>query len=527
MTHKIHLLYTSDTHGHWLNRPNNAHKSLLNTATTLQSLKKQYQEAGDSVLTIDLGDFIQGSSFASYLQEQVGNAQSIARAMNQVGYDIQVIGNHEFNFGLDYLTNTLNHLNSQVLAANIINQENQEPYFGKAYQILDFEGISLAIIGLTTHYIPNWELEDHYRGIEFKDAKQTAHYYVDQLRDQADVIVLAYHGGFEADLQTFQATEQATGENQGIEMVREIEGIDVLLTGHQHREIAQMSQQTFTVQPGYAGEYIGHVCIEMNGNAIQSITGSLEPVDQSPEDTLVQEAMEPEFSQAKEWLNQPLGQAPIELPDQTDFESKLLGHPFAEFLNQIQLKETGAQFSGVALPNQAYQAFTGEITNETLLKTYPFFNLVAKTQVSGQTLWEVMEYNLNYLQINQAGQITINPTYIEPKPQHFNYDLYSGLTIKLDVHDGQIRIIDLIDEASGESIDREKNYSLALNQYRAAGGGDYHWFNLDQVDYLSQDDIANLIKKALNQFRDEDWRQVNHHYRHIQWERWPERDPHC
>src|SRR5699024_120524 len=127
----------------------------------------------------------------------------------------------------------------------------------------EIEGIRVGIIGTTTHYIPHWELPQHYEGLAFKDAFETTQYYAKLLRPQVDVLVVAYHGGYESDLETGQPLEELTGENQGARMLAEIPEIDVLLTGHQHRLINQAVNQAWTVQAGFAGERVASVTITL------------------------------------------------------------------------------------------------------------------------------------------------------------------------------------------------------------------------------------------------------------------------
>ena len=198
---QLSILMTSDTHGFWLKAPENAERSLLNTAATIEKLK---EKANHPVLTIDLGDFIQGSSFATYCKQEAGDDSVFARAMNKIGYDYQLIGNHEFNFGQDYRDNILNQLEAPILCANIVWQETGQPALGQPYVITEREGIQIGIIGVTTEYIPHWELPAHYEGLAFLDAYQVAKKYAEQIRPQVDVLILAYHGGFERDLNSFK-----------------------------------------------------------------------------------------------------------------------------------------------------------------------------------------------------------------------------------------------------------------------------------------------------------------------------------
>ncbi|MGO1492675.1 MAG: bifunctional metallophosphatase/5'-nucleotidase [Ruoffia tabacinasalis] len=513
----IRLIVTSDTHGHWLNQPDNPKASLFNTATCIENLKAK---EADVTLTIDLGDFIQGSSFATYLSQERQDGRVIARAMNVIGYDYQLIGNHEFNFGQDYRDQIIEDLNADLLVSNIIDDATGKPFLGKPYDIIERDGIKIGIVGVTTSYIPNWELPAHYEGLRFEDAFESAKYYVEIVRDQVDVVILAYHGGFERDLVTKEPLEELTKENQGSEMLAGIEGVDVLLTGHQHRELNQQVGQTYVIQPGYAGEIVAEVEIELTDNQeVSGINGTLHNTSQCEVNQAVKAVMEPEITDGNNWLNTVLGVAPLEQVTTSPIDARLNGHPFIELLNQIQFDETGADFSSVALVNDAFVNFHGEITNEILLKSYPFYNLIAKVNVTGNDLYEVMEFNLQYLEVNAQGNIQVNPEYVEPKPRHYNFDVYSGMTTTVDMTQpvGH-RVTSIVDNRTGEKLDKNATYSVALSQYRAVGGGDFKWYGKEKIESISNIDIATLMKDALSTYSQEKWDYINSNYQHLKWE---------
>lgn len=512
---KITIFVTSDTHGQWLDREDNHQLSMVDTALTLYAHR---QVCHHPTLTIDLGDFIQGSGLATYFNQERQDGAMFARVMNALGYDAQLIGNHEFNFGSDYRDAILDQMKAPILAANIIDQTSRQPFYGQPYRIFDMEGVKVGILGVTTSYIKHWELAKNYRGLDFLDAYETVKAYVKQLRPQVDILIVAYHGGFEKDLETFEAIEPLTGENQGGQMIEEIDGIDVLLTGHQHRHLAGCSRGVTYIQPGYGGEVIGQIDIDFAADqTIHHIEAKLIPVEEKQvmQDWL-KEALEPDLSEGRTWLQSSIGKAPIQSPTTNPFEARLFGHPYAEFLNQIQLKETGAQFSGVAIVNDFFTKFTGNISQADLLEAYPYFNLIATVKVSGQDLYEIMEYNMEYFSWTQEGKLRINPEKLDPKPQHYNLDLYSGFTSVVDLTKpfGE-RILDLVDEVSGESLDLSKEYILAVSQYRAVGGGNYHWFDETKILNISEIDIASLIKNQLDDFNARDWEKINQDYQHI------------
>ena len=512
---KITILMTSDTHGYWIDLPNQPEQSLLNTVATMKRLKK---ELAHPTISIDLGDFIQGSAFSTYCSQIAGDGAVFARAMNALDYDAQIIGNHEFNFGPDYRDAILGQVMAPILCSNIVDAKTEQPVLGQPYKIIEVEGIKVGIIGTTTHYIPHWELPKHYEGLAFKDAFETTKFYAEQLRPEVDVVVVAYHGGYESDLDTGEALEELTGENQGSRMLQEIPEIDILLTGHQHRLINQQVGHAWTVQPGYAGERVASVTLTLDNKKIIGMTGELHDTSLDDADVAFKDVIYPERSEGETWLKQVLGIAELAQPSTSAFEARLVGTPFIEFLNQIQLRETGANFSAVTLINDSFVKFTGAVTNETLLEVYPYYNRIAKVQLSGQELHEIVEFNLEYWVLDKSGNPQVNPSYIYPKTRHYNYDLFSGLKIvaNLSLPAGQ-RVKQLIDERTQTPIVRDQSYTIAVSQYRAVGGGDYKNYTPERILSISEIDIATRLREALVNYTSDEWAEINGNYRHIEW----------
>ena len=103
------------------------------------------------------------------------------------------------------------------------------PISAKAYTILEKDGIKIAVLGLVTQYIPHWEQPATIKGMRSESIIQTAKKYVPELRKQADLVIVSYHGGFEKDLVTGEATELLTGENEGYELPQEVPGLTLSL----------------------------------------------------------------------------------------------------------------------------------------------------------------------------------------------------------------------------------------------------------------------------------------------------------
>ena len=252
---EIKIIETSDMHGYVL--PTNYTErnmdlgfSTAKAATVIRRLK---EEAKGPVIQIENGDFIQGSPLSYYVRKQDSKvASDLTKVLNYLNYDLGILGNHEFNYGLDYLREAIASYNYPILCSNILTKDGK-PAFGEPYKVFEKDGVKIAVLGITTPYIPNWEQPATVKDLVFVSALETAKKYVPEMRKVADVVVVTYHGGFECDLSCGAPTELLTGENEGYAIVTQVEGIDALVTGHQHRVIAQKVNGVPVIQPGYRG----------------------------------------------------------------------------------------------------------------------------------------------------------------------------------------------------------------------------------------------------------------------------------
>ncbi|MGQ0514474.1 bifunctional metallophosphatase/5'-nucleotidase, partial [Bacillus sp. D-CC] len=156
-----------------------------------------------------------------------------------------------------------------------------------------------------------------------------------------DLLVVAYHGGFERDLQTGEPTEVLTGENQGYAMCHEIEGIDILLTGHQHREMAQTVGNDVTIlQTGCNGHSVGKVTVtfeKMKQEWVKKESYSeLLTVQEIEADPDVLYLVADYEEKTQKWLDQPIGTIHGDMQISDAMQTRLQDHPFIEFINKIQ-----------------------------------------------------------------------------------------------------------------------------------------------------------------------------------------------
>lgn len=518
----VNILLTSDIHGtvypiHYQNNEN-AELGLAKIATRIAQERTQ----NDHVLVIDNGDFIQGTPFTYYYTKYMQNEENpMSIIANHIGYDAAIIGNHEFNYGMDVLNKAVAHANMPYLAANIMNKQTRKPYFGKPYIIKHIHpDIKIAVLGVTTHYIPNWEQPHHIEDVIFENALETTKQWVSYIKEheQPHLFIVAYHGGFERDLQTGEPTEILTGENQGYEMCQEIEGIDILLTGHQHRYIAHTKVNGVTVlQTGSNGRSLGkiHVTLTRNQNQwmIEECHSELLPIEGIPADEKVLSLISTYEERTQEWLDQPIGSIIGDMLIHDAMQTRLQDCAFIEFINKVQMDVSGVDISCTSLFHNESSGFPNQITMRDIVSNYIYPNTLKVVRVTGKDIKEALELTAEYFSLDTDRNIIVNPAYIEPKPQHYNYDMWEGISYILNISKpvGE-RVVSL--QYKGAPIHFHQEYDVVMNNYRASGGGNYAMYQnkpiIKDIPIDMSELIANYIleRKTIEATTNHNWKVV-------------------
>lgn len=491
---KIKILSTSDVHGYWY--PTNYSKpddtkplGLLKAASIINHIR-QNSAADDLVITIENGDFIQGSPLTYYAAKIDPQAQAMYMQLtNKIGYDVGILGNHEFNYGIDYLQNCEQNRHYPILAANI---QTNSSVIDAPYKIIEHQGLKIAIVGFTTQYIPHWEDQRHIQGWQFDSVVQTAKTLIPQLRKQADIIIVAYHGGFERDLKTNQPTEELTGENEGSQLLQEVPGIDALVTGHQHRSIATKVNGIPVTQPGYQGRYVGEITLELDAdNHIIKQNAQLHEVAAAKLDADLQALSSNLEQQVQTWLDQVQGQINGDMIISDPMQARLHNHPYLDFINKVQMAATQTDIAGTALFNNDVPGFGHRVSLRNILTSYPFANTLAVEVITDAEMKAALEQAASYFAV-ENGQVQVAADFLQPKVQHYNYDIYSGIDYEFDLQQpvGQ-RVVKL--QYHGQDVLPQQELEVTLNRYRAAGNGNYSMFSSDKIIREVQIDMTELI----------------------------------
>ncbi|QCT01702.1 5'-nucleotidase domain-containing protein [Paenibacillus algicola] len=481
---EVILLQTSDVHGCLLPRSYADQSEVCYGLARVASIIKEERRKHKQVLLMDSGDSLQGTPL-TYYHARVNStpAHPVIACMNELGYDAAGIGNHEFNYGLPYLERTMKEARFPWLSANILDTATGQPKFGPPYLIKELPlGLRIGILGLTTSYIPNWERPEHIAGLTFSDPVEAARTWVHHMKkhERADVIVVAYHGGLERDVKTGVPTEPLTGENVGIALCQQVPGIDVLLTGHQHRSLAGYEVNgVCVVQPGYEGRALGKVTLQLanegDGWKLLHKQSELMGADDYEPDPVIEDKVREVEALTQAWLDQPIGEVDGDLSIHAPAEVRLSEHPLIEWINRVQMDVSGADVSCTALFDNRSSGFGAVITMRDLVTFYVYPNTLKVLRISGRDLREALEQSAQYFTLDDTGAIIVHPAYLAPKPQHYNYDMWEGIEYTLDISRpaGQ-RVTRL--EHNGRPVVDQQAFDVVMNNYRASGGGNFEMF---------------------------------------------------
>ena len=431
-------------------------------------------------LIIDNGDFLQGSLTTYYYDWVQPRPHPMIALANKTGYDVAIFGNHEFNYPVPSIQAMRNECNFPWIAGNVGD-------FAQPYMIKRVKGLKVAIVGVVTQFTPLWDEQQHTKSLTFSNAFSAANYWVQHVKEieQADIVILSYHGGFTRDPETDALYAANTGENEANELLT-IPGVDIFITGHQHLEISTVINGIPIIQPGANGRCFGYIEYQLESNKQHHV--QLHYIENKPK-------WYPK--EVADWLSQPIGFIEQDFTYEGLLASQLGNIPYVDLLHEIQLHTTGADLSVVELFYHETGGFKGIITNQDVLNNYSRANILKVLQLTGADIKAALELCAAVFAVNDCGEIdysfNVNPTMIHP----YAYDFWGGLDYELSIDNplGQ-RVTKLIFQ--GQPLTDDMTLNVAMNSYRATGT-EFPMFRHKPVIFASTDIIPEIIRKYIKQ----------------------------
>ena len=459
-------------------------------ATLVRQIRKE-NPAG--TLLLNSGDTIQGAPLA-YVHNTRNNAppDPMMLTMSALGVDAMAVGNHEYNFGLAVLEKARREATFPWLSANTYNAGTDQPHF-LPYIIKELHGVRVGILGLTTPGIPSWDDPKNYAGLEFREPLAEAKKWVARLRseERTDLVVIAMHMGLEEDLTTGQASPgEVPNENQALAIARQVDGVDVIVMGHTHRDVpALVVNSTLLTQASAWGRHLARADVHMERDAsgrwrvVGRQARTIPITDGTAVDAEIARLVEPYDRETRAFLDRVIGRAGKDL---TVDEFRTRDTALLDLVHRVQLDAGKADVSMVANFNPKARVSRGDVRVRDIAGLYVYDNTLVVLEVTGQQLKHALEHSALFF---DGG-----------RPE-YNYDQAEGVSYELDIAKpaGQ-RIHNL--RFQGKALDPTQRLRLATNNYRVNGGGGYTMYRGAPELWRSSTEIRELIVEWVEQHRE-------------------------
>ena len=495
---RVHIvvLGTTDLHGnlfpvdYYTDKPDN--RGLAKIATLIRQVRKENK----NVLLIDSGDTIQGTPLEYYHNKKNNTpADPMMLAMNALAYDSMTVGNHEYNFGLPVLEKARSEAKFPWLSANTYKKGTNETHY-TPYIVKEIANVRIAVLGLTTPGIPNWENAPNYAGLEFREPVSEARKWVPILRrkERADVIVIAMHMGLEEDLRTGEINPgQVTNENRAIAIAKQVPGVDLIFMGHTHRDVPSVViNGVQLIQANFWGRHLARVdlYLESAGSGWRVVARAARTIpvdDRVMPDPEILKLGEPYNRETQAWLSRPIGESAAEL---TATQARFSDTAILDLIQRVQLEAGKADVSMAAVFNPEARIAKGPVTVRDIAGLYVYENTLVVLEVTGQQLKDALEHSAKYFRPYEPGKTAAE--LVDEKIPAYNFDIAEGVTYTLNITKpiGQ-RIENL--EFQGKPLSPTQKLRLATNNYRVNGGGGYTTYKGAPVVYRSSAEIRELI----------------------------------
>lgn len=300
---------------------------------------------------------------------------------NNIGFNIMVPGNHDFDYGIDFLKRQVAAFNGKYLCANVLDLSDELIF--EPYTIIKRGELKVGVIGVITGAMPQITDYEQIKDLKFINVIDSLKRWVPHVREQVDVLIVSYHGGIERDMSTGQPTQYDTGEDQTYRIISEIVGIDGVICGHQHRINAGVVNNTAFIQPGYRGNYIGELTFSIEENQVTDKKAQLINTEKFPA-------------------------ASYPVYDRAGFENWLEKELDLSYFQQYLAKKVPGTFYAVNLKGTTIGAFLNSFKPPYSLSTYHVSKNELKELLLSQTVQGITAENDQILPDQLDYRVTTN-----------------------------------------------------------------------------------------------------------------------
>lgn len=470
----IKLLGTSDIHGRvvpWSYGADVEDKS--GSYAQIATYVKDVRKNNKNVVLVDVGDAIQDNQVDVFAKDKkYYKDHPIPKVLNEMKYDVFVLGNHEFNFGMKALDEILKDIKAKKLTANFYYKKNDKRYID-ATTIIEKDGVKLGIIGLSTPMSAKFEEDTgNLKDMKFTSPTEEARTQVEKLKAKGvDAIIVIAHMGIE--------NENKIPDTGMRDVINAVDGIDVVIAGHMHKDVpSETIKNTLITEPHRYGTVVSEVDLTFDINDKKEVKlvkkeSKTVPVKALEADKKIAEIYKPYHEKLRELNNVVIGQTENEMvPQETKHGvsaafSKDTG--LSSFINDVEQHYSGADVVTFSFDHQKARMNKGDIKKKDIIFNYRYAGGdVTVYEMTGKQLKEYMEWSANYFDTIQPGDTEYRYNAERKKSKYVTYDIFGGVNYKIDLRNPQgSKIVDLT-LADGKPITDDMKLKVGMNSYRFA-----------------------------------------------------------
>jgi 2',3'-cyclic-nucleotide 2'-phosphodiesterase/3'-nucleotidase len=512
----VRVLATTDLHGNIYPYDYYAARTAPRGLAKIATLIAQERAANPNNMLIDCGDTIQGTPLEAVYQEYVRighfplnikpveplDIDPMMLAMNSLGYDSMTVGNHEWNFGLKNLDKARSEAKFPWISASFPVEPGASVKPFAPWIVKTVAGVKIAVVGITTPSEPVWEKPDHIAGYRFLSGREAAMKAVADVKqkEHPDIILVAAHAGLEKEvrngaiLSTDTTVAALPGENMIYDVATEVPGIDAIIFGHTHSELAGARLgNVLLMQPRNWGMSLGEMDIKLDDTAdghwrISSKTSRVIPVtNETPADESILRIGKPYHETAEIYLNTPVTASPVSMSAST---ARVEDSPLIDMIHEVQMHYAAADVSFASIFNAGLRVSKGPLTVRQIAGLYIYDNTLYAVEGTGKIVREALEQAARYFN-TCSGECNTGPL-INRDILGYNADQARGVEYEIDLRQpaGQ-RIRNL--RYHGQPLADDQKLRIAVNNYRAGGGGGYTMFPKTKIVWRSNDEMRDLM----------------------------------
>ncbi|MER5751035.1 5'-nucleotidase C-terminal domain-containing protein [Streptomyces sp. NPDC002088] len=505
--YSLTVMGTTDLHGHVFNwdyfkdaeytdAKGNA-QGLARISTLVNQVREDKGRC--NTLLLDAGDTIQGTPLTYYyakvdpITAKGGPVHPMAQAMNAIGYDAAALGNHEFNYGIETLRKFEDQLDFPLLGANAVDAKTLKPafppYFIKKFHVPGAPPVKVAVLGLTNPGIAIWDKAYVQGKLAFPGLEEQAAKWVPKLKSLgADVVIVSAHSGSSGT--SSYGDQLPYVENSAALVAQQVPDIDAILVGHAHLEIPELKvvnektgRTVVLSEPLAFAERLSLFDVELvfqKGRwVVESVAASVLNSNSVADDPKITKLLSDEHAKVVEYVNQVVGTATDTL---TTVDARYKDAPIIDLITKVQEDVVKAALAGTSYASvpviaqaspfsRTSEIPAGNVTIRDLSSLYVYDNTLVAKLMTGAQVRAYLEYSAEYFVQTAADAVvdTEKLTNAGGRPD-YNYDYVSGLAYEIDIAQAAgSRIKNLT--YNGAALDDAQQFVLAVNNYRANGGG--------------------------------------------------------